>query len=247
MNIMIREATVATGGMPSSPPATLIEAAYRAIRRNIVLGVHAPGEKLRVEHLKTQYDMSSGTLREALGLLVADALVVAQGQRGFSVAPMSVSDLEDLVYLRALVETEAARQSLANGDDDWEAGLVSCFHRLTRAEERLGARTAEAYEEWERRNFEFHEALVSAARSRRLLELRARLHLQAERYRRLSALDGPRPRDVHNEHQQIYELALKRDADRLVEVLTKHLQRPVDVILKSGLLTPVTAQTGKAA
>lgn len=244
---MIRDATNATDGMSSTPPATLIETAYRAIRRNIVLGVHAPGEKMRVEHLKTQYKMSSGTLREALGLLVSDALVVAQGQRGFTVAPMSVADLEDLVYLRALVETEAARQSVANGNDDWEARLVSSFHRLTRAEERLGARTAEVYEEWERRNFEFHEALVAAAPSGRLLNLRAKLHLQAERYRRLSALDGPRPRDVHNEHEQIFELAMQRNADALVDLLRRHLQRPVDVILNSRLLDRSQADTGRAA
>ena len=244
---MIREAPTALGGMSPAPPATLIETAYRAIRRNIVLGIHAPGEKMRVEHLKDRYEMSSGTLREALALLVSDALVVAQGQRGFTVAPMSVADLEDLVYLRALVESEAARQSLANGNDDWEATLVSCFHRLTRAEERLGARTAEAYEEWERRNFEFHEALVAAATSKRLLELRSKLHLQAERYRRLSALDGPRPRDVHNEHQQIFELAMQRDADGLVAILRTHLQRPLDVILNGRLLERTQTDTGRAA
>ncbi|PKO57976.1 MAG: transcriptional regulator [Betaproteobacteria bacterium HGW-Betaproteobacteria-19] len=228
-------------------PATLIEAAYRDIRRDIVLGVHAAGEKLRVEHLKTRYAVSSGTLREALALLVSDSLVVSQGQRGFSVTPMSVDDLEDLSYVRSLVETEAARQSLARGNDEWEARLVSCFHCLSLAEERLGARTPEAYEEWERRNFEFHEALVSACASTRLLSLRSTLHLQAERYRKLSALEGPRPRDVHNEHQQIIDFALARDADKLVDVLQRHIRRPVDVILKSKLLADRHAATGEAA
>lgn len=228
-------------------PATLIETAYREIRRNIVLGVHAPGEKLRVEHLKTRYAVSSGTLREALALLVSDSLVVAQGQRGFTVAPMSVEDLEDLSYVRSLVECEAVRQSLIHGGDEWEGRLVSSFHRLSLAEERLGARTAEVYEEWERRNFEFHEALVSACASPRLIRLRATLHLQAERYRKLSALDGPRPRDVHNEHQQIVDHALARNADKLVEVLQKHVRRPVDVILRSNLLGAPGSDADKAA
>lgn len=228
-------------------PATLIEGAYREIRRNIVLGVHAPGEKLRVEHLKTRYAVSSGTLREALALLVSDSLVVAQGQRGFTVAPMSVQDLEDLTYVRSLVECEAVRQSLTRGGDDWEGRLVSSFHRLSLAEERLGTRTAEVYEEWERRNFEFHEALVSACASPRLIRLRATLHLQAERYRKLSALDGPRPRDVHNEHQLIVDYALARDAGKLVEVLQKHVRRPVDVILRSKLLESPRASSDVAA
>jgi len=217
-------------------PATLIEAAYRRIRRDIVLGIHPPGERLRIEHLKTRYMASSGTLREALALLVSDALVVAQGQRGFSVTPMSLADLEDLSYVRSLVEAEAASQSLVRGKDEWEARLVSAFHTLSLAEERLAARTSEVYEEWERRNFEFHEALVGACGSPRLLEARARLHLQAERYRRLSALDGPRPGSVHAEHEQIFRLALARDVAALTEVLRRHVRRSLEVIRDSGLL-----------
>ena len=36
----------------SDEPKTLAEAAYRQLRRDIIEGVHRPGDKLRVEHLK---------------------------------------------------------------------------------------------------------------------------------------------------------------------------------------------------
>ena len=85
-------------------PRTLIETAYRQLRRDIIDGQHPAGHKLRVEHLKSTYKVSAGTLREALGLLVSDSLVVSQGQRGFSVAEMSLVDLEDLTRTRVLVE-----------------------------------------------------------------------------------------------------------------------------------------------
>lgn len=233
---MLLDSRPSPGAPVQAPPSTLIEAAYRQIRRDIVLGVHAPGARLPIEQLKTRYAASSGTLREALALLVSDALVVVQGQRGFSVAPMSVEDLTDLSYVRSLVEAEAACQSLIHGDDDWEARLVSAFHKLSRTEERLAARTPEIYEEWEARNFEFHEALVAACGSPRLLTLRATLHLQAERYRRVSALGGPRPGAVHREHEQIFELALARKAPELAEVIRQHVRRSLDVIRDSALL-----------
>ena len=82
--------------LDSVEPKTLVEGAYQRLRRDIIEGVHAPGEKLRVEHLKDQYEVGAGTLREALLLLVTDALVVAQGQRGFRVAPISIADFEDI-------------------------------------------------------------------------------------------------------------------------------------------------------
>ena len=33
-------------------PKTLVEAAYRSLRRNIIEGRLSPGEKLRIEHLR---------------------------------------------------------------------------------------------------------------------------------------------------------------------------------------------------
>ena len=79
-------------GSQPDEPKTLAEAAYRRLRRDIIEGIHPPGEKLRVEHLKDHYAVGAGTLREALLLLVTDALVTVQGQRGFRVAPISLDD-----------------------------------------------------------------------------------------------------------------------------------------------------------
>ena len=93
---------------PESPVAkTLVESAYGALRRDVIEGKLAPGSKLRVEHLKDEYGVSAGTLREALSLLVSDALVVAHGQRGFRVKPISISDFGDITQTRILLETDA--------------------------------------------------------------------------------------------------------------------------------------------
>jgi len=145
-------------------PKTLVESAYRALRRDIIEGRLAPGEKLRVEHLKDNYGVGAGTLREALSLLISDALVVSQGQRGFRVAPVSLEDFEDITQTRVMLECDALRQSIAMGDDAWEASLLAAFHRLAKAEEkRIGS---EDREEWEERNRIFHEVLIAACPSR---------------------------------------------------------------------------------
>jgi len=72
-------------------------------------------------------EVGAGTLREALLLLVTDALVVAQGQRGFRVAPISIADFEDITRTRVLLETEALRRSCASGGEEWEAAIVAAF------------------------------------------------------------------------------------------------------------------------
>jgi DNA-binding GntR family transcriptional regulator len=222
--------------MDEAEPRTLFEAAYRQLRRDIINGRYRPGEKLRVEHLKDIYQVSGGTLREALALLVSDSLVVSQGQRGFRVAPLSLTDLEDLTQTRVLLECTSLRSSIALGDDAWEASVVSAFHKLSRAEERLKDDPKGTFDEWEKCNREFHAALVSACPSWWLHRLRTLLYQQTERYRRLSAVNGPPPDDVHDEHREIFEAAIKRDTQRAVAALEAHIHRALTVMRLLGLL-----------
>lgn len=220
-----------------APARSLIESAYLRLRRDIIEGVHPAGERLRVEHLKDLYQVSAGTLREALGLLVADTLVVVQSQRGFRVAPMSLADLTDITRTRTLLECEALRDAIRLGDDDWEGRVVSSYHRLSLAEARLLDHVAGAVEEWEARNQAFHEALVSACPSVWILRLRALLYQQSRRYRWLSAIQTEVSLLVHEQHQAIFEAALKRDPVRADEVLAEHLQLALSGIREKGLLT----------
>lgn len=217
-------------------PRTLIESAYRRLRRDIIDGRLQPDQKLRVEHLKSSYQVSSGTLREALALLVSDSLVVSHGQRGFRVTPMSLADLEDVTRLRVLLENEAMRDSIRFGKDDWEAGLVGAFHRLSLAEQRLRVDPTHSFDDWEVCNRQFHEALVVACRSRWLLRMRQLLYQQSERYRRVSVTQGPPPVEVHDEHTAIFEAALARNADVACALLTTHIHRALNVINKGHLL-----------
>lgn len=225
----------------SQGPKTLVESAYRDLRRDIIEGHLTPGAKLRVEHLKDSYGVGAGTLREALSLLVADALVVSQGQRGFRVAPMSLTDFEDITRVRVMLECEALRQSIAHGDDAWEAELLAAFHRLTKAEEKRVA--AAELDEWEERNRIFHEVLISACPSHWIKNFLALLYQQAERYRRLSLFLQPIPRDVHSEHESLLKSALARDAEHACTVLSEHIHltfRSISAIPPETFDTPAT-------
>ncbi|ATE59323.1 FCD domain-containing protein [Thauera sinica] len=216
-------------------PKTLVEAAYLRLRRDIIEGVYAPGEKLRVEHLKDQYEVGAGTLREALLLLVTDALVVAQGQRGFRVAPISIADCEDISHTRVLLETEALRQSIARGNDAWEATLVAAFHRLTRAEQKLSDNDEATTEEWERCNRAFHEALIAASPSRWIRHFQQILYQQSERYRRVSLFKQPITRDIHSEHHALFDATLARDGARASSILSEHILRTLDAVKRLPL------------
>lgn len=207
---------------------TLIEQAYRQLRDDIIEGRLGPGEKLRVEHLRQHYEVGAGTLREAITRLVSDALVEAEGQRGFRVAPIALDDLEDLTRLRLHIEIDALRQSIRSGDAAWRARLTQAFEELSAIEQPL--------EPADRRRFEvlnarFHEVLVSAHASPWTLKLLRLLSRHSERYRRYAIGLADPGRDVHAEHRQIYELAMAGAEARAALALEAHIRATPDQLI----------------
>ena len=114
-------------------PKTLTDQAYQLLREDIVHGKFKAGEKLGIEFLKRTYEVGATPLREALYQLSADGFVHVQGQRGFRVADMSLTELADITDLRVVLEGMALTQSIQNSDDDWESRVVAAFHHLTKA------------------------------------------------------------------------------------------------------------------
>jgi GntR family transcriptional regulator, carbon starvation induced regulator len=205
------------------PP--LSQRAVQILRQQILNGEIPPGQKLRVEVLQREHGLSSSPLREALSRLVAEGLVVADDHRGFRAAPMSAADLDDITNVRLVVEPAALGQSVAKGDDAWEAGIVAAFHRLERIRARIAHGEVPFNSEWTERHKEFHTALIAAAASPRLLAICSSLFDESERYRRstAAAINRTLVRDTSAEHRRLMDAALARDVERSVALLCKHI------------------------
>ncbi|HDR8906616.1 GntR family transcriptional regulator [Burkholderia multivorans] len=221
-------ATVPTDDDALEPHArTLSEHAYHQLRQHIVEGHYPPGAKLRVEHLKNVYGVGAGTLREALTRLVSDALVVAEGQRGFRVTPMSVADLQAITRLRIHIEVDALRESVRSGDAAWEQRVRQSFEMLSAWEQPVSIEHRTA---WEACNRRFHEALISAAATPWTYLILRMLSQQSERYRRVCIGLGDSKRDVHAEHTCLFEAAMRRADARAALALEDHIGATLAVV-----------------
>ena len=208
-------------------PRTLAELAYMRLRRHIIEGHYPPGAKLRVEHLKDDYGVGAGTLREALTRLVSDALVIAEGQRGFRVTPVSLQDLADLTRLRIHIEVDALRQSVRGGDAQWERRVREAFERLSAYEQPISLARLPA---WEACNRVFHEQLISAAATPWTYHVLRILSQHGERYRRLAVGLENSARDVHHEHQEIFDAAMRRADARAALALEAHISTTLTLL-----------------
>jgi DNA-binding GntR family transcriptional regulator len=218
----------ADGGDEGAGARTLIERAYARLRDDIVEGRLAPGEKLRVEHLKDRYGVGAGTLREAITRLVSDALVEAEGQRGFRVAPIAIEDLQDLTALRLHIEIEALRQSIRRGDDRWRGAVELAYAQLSAIEQPIAP---DQRRRWELLNTRFHEALIAAHASPWTTKVLRLLARHGERYRRHAMNLPGSTRDVHAEHRQIYEAAMASQEARAALALEAHIRATPDLLV----------------
>jgi DNA-binding GntR family transcriptional regulator len=205
------------------------ERATQLLRADIVDGALVPGLKLKLEMLRDRYDIGAAPLREALSRLAGEGLVIAQEQRGFLVSGMSIEEAHDIGELRLMLEIEALRSSLRLGDDQWQTRVITAYHWLERAE-RTASPEDGHLNELERRNLDFHEALVSACDRRWTLHLRGIVFRQHERYRRLSRIHSRKNRQVSEEHRALLDAALERDEDAVVAVITTHIRRTTKAV-----------------
>ncbi len=210
--------------------ATLAEVAISELRRDIITGVFAPSSKLRIDDLRNGYGIGASPLREALSRLVSDGLVTVQGQRGFRVAPVSKADIRDITDTRKLLEHAVLRQSLTNGDADWEAQVVAAYERLEKEHATLRLTEGASVDIWEQANHAFHEALVSACDSKWLRHFRQVVYDQALRYRRMVVLDEEQERGAQEEHRQMFEAALARDIEKSCELADAHAERTFNLM-----------------
>ncbi len=193
------------------------------LRDDILSARYEPGDKLRFADLQADFDAGIGTLREALSQLLSEGLVTLDNGRGFRVAPVSEADLLDVTSLHVEFERRAILDSVQHGDEDWEARVLTSFHRLFKIEELPRNERIEQHGEWVARHRAFHEALVSACRSRWLLNFRAIMFDQSERYRLLSKRYRPADSRKLQEHVTIKNAALGRDAELSAKLLCEHI------------------------
>lgn len=215
-----------------SESRNLSEQAYHRIRRDILLGELFPDDKLQIEAISERYGIGAVPVREALNRLSSEGLVDRKSHRGFYVASISISDLEELVKTRIWLESLALRESIQHGDDAWEDELVVSCHRLTRTQRRLPADAGrEISEEWEKRHKAFHMLLLDRCGSAWLLGFCSTLMDQAVRYRNLSMNTNPskqRREGAPAEHQAILDAVLDHDAERACLRLAEHYRITLD-------------------
>ena len=232
---------VATKGLGAKVgQETLASAVYEQLRQDILTVTLPPETKLNIRALCDRFAVGLSPVREALSRLSMESLVLQVDHRGFTVAPLSLADLQDLTKARCWIDGLGLRQSIEIGDAAWEEGLLVSYHRLSRTPRFASEDNRTRSADWEAAHKQFHQQLVGGCGSRWLTTISGQLFEAAERYRHLGRLAG-KSRMKEDEHRGIMDAALAHKADRAVELLTLHFNKTAE------LVTAVISQTAAAS
>lgn len=213
-------------------PNSLTASVYQQLRMDLLSGRYRPGEKLRADELRQRFQIGSSPIREALNRLLAEGFVSLEEQKGFRVASVSVTELEELVQARCLIDGAAITEGVNRYEAQWEESLAIALHRLSRVRRRSSGGPDLDDPEWERRHREFHVALVSGCGSGWLRRISEQLFDNAERYRLLVSHELSERNEL-DEHRAIAEACFDRRPDEAVALLREHYGRTCRMIIET--------------
>lgn len=204
--------------------------AHDQMRRDILRGELAPGQKLAIDVMAQRYGAGTNPIREALNRLSSERLVDRHEQRGFSVPQISIESWRELVRTRCLLEPLALEQSILNRSVAWEENIVLSLHHMSRSPWSEEDPDMEKRSQFEGKHRDFHMALIANCGSSWLLQFCEVLMDHAQRYIYISASSAYPRRGGQDEHREIAEAALDGRVAEAKSLLIAHYTRTLEYI-----------------
>ncbi len=210
----------------------LVAKIEKDLRRDIITGRLADGERLRQDHLAARFGTAAAPVREALRRLESQHLVEARPRRGVIVRPILPSDAVEVAEMRAALEGLAIGLSARHPDPAAAAAARKALVSVDRSR---------SIADWVTANRTFHLALYRGAGRPRLLAAIGNLWLTSDRhlYRVWARIAyDERSRREHAEILAAYEAG---DARRARDLLEGH------ILSAGGALQALLSETTDAA
>jgi DNA-binding GntR family transcriptional regulator len=198
---------------------TLHDAVLNQLRDMIIEGKLEPGARINEGPVGASLGVSRTPLREAIKSLASEGLVEILPAKGAIVRRFSEQDIHDILEVLKVLEQTAARLTCARASDAQIAAIAKLHGEMLRLYAR---RNRLAYFKL---NQEIHSAIVRASGNAALAQTHEQLQAKIRRVRFVGNEKPERWAGAVAEHEEMNAALLARDAERLVEVLGRHLDQ----------------------
>jgi DNA-binding GntR family transcriptional regulator len=213
---------------PSRP-----EQAYASIKHRILHGDLVPGALLSEGTLARQLHASRTPIREALSRLVQEGYVERVASRGYFVAPITMTLVQNLFEVRRLLEGEAAARAAERADESALARL-----REVSSLEYSGGDAA-SFGQAAENNDTLHMAVALASQNAIFVDLVRRCLDQVTRLIALGIAHEPLAESARAEHEAIVEAIEKRHPAAARAAMERHVDHSsramLDALVRGGV------------
>ena len=192
-------------------------AVANVLRTAILDGTLAPGSQLREQHIAAQLGVSRAPVREALGMLGDEGLVVKYPYRGAFVAVVSERAIAEIASLRKRLEPYAIELALPQLAGSGRAKVVRALNDMSRgADDGDLAKTVEAH-------MAFHRAFYELSGHAMLLELWNTWEPQLQLF---FSADHQAFADLHDvvaDHERLLKIIEGGDMESIIFEIDRHV------------------------
>ncbi|QJP17414.1 GntR family transcriptional regulator [Starkeya sp. ORNL1] len=207
--------------------ASLAEEVYEAIFARLMALRIPPGARITVDNLVRELAVSQTPIREALGRLEGEGLVVKTHLVGYSAAPqITRRRFEELYDLRLLLEPEMASRAAATMTDAGLAELTAAAGVMSRSG---GADERVRYSQFARQDAVFHDQILEVAGNELVRETLAHQHTHFHIFRLM--FHARVTEEALDEHEAILAAFAARDAEAARRAMRMHVERSRDRLL----------------
>lgn len=206
---------------------------YRFLRQDIVTCAIAPGSLLSEKDVSARFSVSRQPVREAFIKLAEAGLVQILPQRGTFVRKISARRVADGRFIREAVEVAVIRRAAQEATPE---ALAQLEHNLQLQKMSASRHDSQAFLLLDD---EFHRLIAQSIDCEQAWETVENIKAAMDRVRFLTLSKVSPPENLIEQHHEIYQALVARDADAAEQALRRHLQEMIFSI------TPIAEQNSE--
>jgi DNA-binding GntR family transcriptional regulator len=199
----------------------LADDVYGAIFNKLMSLDISPGARITVDGLVRELEVSQTPIREALGRLEGEGLVVKTHLVGYSASPQITRRRFDEIYeLRLLLEPDGASRAAQQVSDEQMRKLKYTAEQMRKLD---SSKERSSYSKFARLDADFHDKIMEIAGNELIRETLTHLHIHFHIFRLM--FHSRVTEEAVTEHEAILAALASRDETGAARAMRDHIER----------------------
>jgi len=207
-------------------PKSLVTFISEDLEEKILKGTLKPGQRLIEAELCNAYGVSQTPLREALRILESQSYVTHEPRKGVFVTKVTIDDIEETYRIRANLESLATYLAVKKNNPEVLAILKKTHQQMIKVAAQKDVKAYIAL------NTKFHDTIINASQSKRLIQLLQTFVKQTERFRLDILQNHEMFKSSIDAHENVIRLFESGDAEKAEKLRKKSILINVRTYIK---------------